>query len=260
MDQSPGSGNDVSRWKWIGMGFFGAAGIALIAALVMLLTNGLPEPTVSREEDVAADPAAETDRQADLQARQQVVREVVSTLDRETLIGNSPTRGAADAEVVLFEFSDFQCPYCARGTEEVDRFLAEHEEDVLFVYKHLPLIRIHPEAVPAAKAAWAAGQQGQFWPYHDALFSNQERLGDTLYVELAETLGLDQEQFERDRNSPEAEAAIARDLALADELQINSTPTFIMGDILIPGAVPAEFFAEALERIQTYNEAQSSAQ
>jgi len=258
MDQPSGSDKDVSRWKWLGIGFFGAAGVGLVVALALLMSNGLSEPAPPTADRVAADSAPNPDRQADLQARQQVVRQVVNTLDRNILVGDSPTRGPEDATVILFEFSDFQCPYCAQAAQEIEQFLADHGEEVLFVYKHLPLMSIHPEAVPAAKAAWAAAQQGQFWPYHDALFANQERLGETLYVELAETLGLDLDQFDRDRNSSEAQAAIARDLALADELQLRSTPTFILGDILIPGVVPAEFFAEGLQRIQAHNDSQSS--
>ena len=74
-------------------------------------------------------------------------------------------------------------------------FMAEHEDDVLYVYKHLPLTQIHPEAIPSARASWAAQQQGQFWPYHDALFANQARLGSELYPEIAQDLGLDMDQF-----------------------------------------------------------------
>jgi protein-disulfide isomerase len=156
----------------------------------------------------------------------------------------------ADADIVLLEFSDFQCPYCAQATTEVDAFVDDHEADVLYVYKNLPLTSIHPEALPAALAAWAAGQQDQFWPFHDALFANQGQLGEELYIQTAQELGLDVDQFNRDRASEAAKAAIAQDLALAAEFQLSSTPTFIMDELLIPGAVPADFFAEALVRLQ----------
>ena len=93
-------------------------------------------------------------------------------------------------------------------------------------------------------------QQGQFWEFHQALFANQADLGEELYVQIATDLGLDLEQFNRDRASDEAKAALARDLALVQEFQLRSTPTFIMADLLIPGAVPSEFFEEALTRLQ----------
>jgi protein-disulfide isomerase len=237
------------HWSlWLGVGVFGVAGVALIVSLFSLFREAAPPTQADNAAETA--PTEVSDQPADLQAHQQWVSEAVADLGRDVLIGDSPTLGNPEAEIVLLEFSDFECPYCAQAPEQVKAFLADHDEDVLFVFKHLPLTNIHAQALPAALAAWAAGQQGQFWPYHDALFMRQNELGDELYVSLAEELGLDMEQFERDRTSDTAKAAIARDLALANELKLNSTPTFIMGNMLIPGVVPAEFLAEALARLQ----------
>lgn len=248
------------RWA---AGGVGAIAVLLVAAIVVVVGNSsAPEPEPPAEPPTANTPTSEAPAPAapadDLRARQQQVSAVLQDLDREVLIGGSPTRGNPDASVVLMEFSDFQCSFCARAVPEVKSFVDGNEADVLFVYKHLPLMQIHPEAVPAALASWAAQQQGEFWAYHDALFANQDRLGEDLYVELADTLGLDVEQFNRDRASTDAQAAIARDLALAAELQLNSTPTFLMGDLLIPGAVPADFFAEALARLQAFQQRDST--
>ena len=91
-------------------------------------------------------------------------------MDREQLIGDSSTKGPQDAEIVLLKFSDFQCPYCAVASADMKTFTDNHPDDVLYVYKQLPLESIHPEAMPSAKAAWAAGQQDQFWLFHDGLF------------------------------------------------------------------------------------------
>lgn len=230
---------------WLGIGFFGVVGLALAISLISFLGE---DSVVAPEVEVPTPTVAQAP--SNLQEHQQLVSEVVADLDREVLIGDSPTLGNPDAEIVLLEFSDFQCPYCARAKEQVETFVAENEDDVLLVFKNLPLVRIHPEAVPSALAAWAAGQQGQFWAYHDALFENQESLSEDFYVNVAEDLNLDIDQFNRDRASEEGKAAIARDLALANEFQLNSTPSFIMDELLIPGAVPAEFFDEALSRLQ----------
>ncbi len=166
-------------------------------------------------------------QQAEAQeAQDAVAREVLK--DPSGAIGESPTKGAEDRNIVLFEFSDFQCPYCAAALEALDPFMERHGDEVTLVYKHLPLTQIHPEALPSAKASWAAQQQGQFWPYHDALFAAQDRLGEDLYVEIAEDLDLDMEQFNRDRNSAAAEQAIADDMALVQRIGVNSTPTFFM--------------------------------
>jgi protein-disulfide isomerase len=137
-------------------------------------------------------------------------------------------------------------------------FVEKHEGDILYVYKHFPLTQIHAEAMPAAKASWAAGQQGQFWLYHYGLFANQDRLGDEFYRELAESMQLDLEQFNRDRHSPEAEAAVQADLELAQELKLTGTPSFIMNDLLIPGGAPPQLFEEIFQQINQFLESQSS--
>lgn len=129
-------------------------------------------------------------------------------------------------------------------------FIRRHNGDMLYIYKHFPLDAIHAEATPAAKAAWAAGQQGQFWLYHDGLFAHQERLGEDLYLELATAIGLDLERFNQDRRSPEAEAAIQRDVALAQRLELQSTPTFLMNDLLIPGTITPELMETLFQDIQ----------
>jgi protein-disulfide isomerase len=183
------------------------------------------------------------------EAHQAVVTDVITSTDRASLIGSSATKGNPNAPIVLFKFSDFECPYCAVAAGHMKEFVGNHENDILYVYKHFPLTQIHPEAMPSAKAAWAAGQQEQFWLYHDGLFVNQNRLGEDLYVELAEAMGLDLEQFNRDRASAEAEAAIQQDLALAEQLRLQGTPSFIMNDLLIPGGAPPQLFEEIFTQI-----------
>jgi protein-disulfide isomerase len=216
-------------WLWLCLG---AVGIGLLMPLALLIPRqGSTSPPESRE------------------AHQALVTEVIGSMDRQTLLADSPTKGNPNAEVVLFKFSDFQCPYCAVAAGHMKDFVGNHEEDVLYVYKHFPLTQIHPEAVPAAQAAWAAGQQGQFWLYHDGLYVNQNRLGDDLYIELAAAMNLDVDQFNRDRTSSAAEAAIQQDLALAQQLQLQGTPSFVMNDLLIPGGAPPQLFEEIFNQI-----------
>ncbi|MEO0868646.1 MAG: thioredoxin domain-containing protein [Cyanobacteria bacterium J06642_11] len=188
--------------------------------------------------------------EADWRARQQEINQVLASMDRASFIGASPTKGNPNAEVVVVKFSDFECPFCAVAAGHMKEFVEERGEEVLYVYKHLPLKTIHPEAEPAAKAAWAAAQQDQFWLYHNGLFANQNRLGDDLYTELAEQIGLDVAQFERDRNSDDAQAVVDADLALASQLQLQGTPSFLMGGLLIPPGVPPESFGELLDNLK----------
>ncbi|MBD1914944.1 MULTISPECIES: thioredoxin domain-containing protein [Cyanophyceae] len=190
-------------------------------------------------------------------AHQEIVTEVITSSNRASLIGSSPTKGNPNAPIVLFKFSDFQCPYCVVAAGNMNEFVGQHEDEILYVYKHFPLTQIHPEAMPSAKAAWAAGQQGQFWLYHDGLFVNQNRLGEDLYVELAEAMQLNVEQFNRDRTSAEAEAAIEQDLALAEQLQLRGTPSFIMNDLLIPGGAPLQLFEQIFDQINAAIQSQN---
>jgi protein-disulfide isomerase len=156
-------------------------------------------------------------------------------------IGGSPAKGAEGARVTIVEFSDFQCPYCGRVSPTLERLLTEYPEDVRIVYKHLPL-SIHAQALPAAKAAVAAGRQGKFWEMHDLLFQNQTALGDARYVELAKSLGLDAARFEQDYRSPEVAAEVARDMNEARRLGVTGTPGFFVNGRFASGARPYESF------------------
>ena len=194
---------------------------------------------------------------ASREEHQAIVTEVIGSMDRQSLIGTSPTKGNTNAPVILFKFSDFECPYCAVTAIQMKDFVEKHEDDILYVYKHFPLTHIHDEAIPAARASWAAGQQGQFWLYHYGLFANQDRMGESLYLELAESMQLDMEQFNRDRTSPESAAAVQADLELANALKLTGTPSFVMNDLLIPGGAPPQLFEEIFQHINQFLDVQA---
>ncbi len=164
----------------------------------------------------------------------------------KALIGDSPVQGSVDRKIVMVEFSDFQCSYCAAAEKNVKQFLAKHKE-VTLVYKHFPLTQIHPEALPAATAAWAANKQGKFWEYHDALFANQAKLGEIFYLETANNLKLDIKKFTADRKIAEAE--IVKDFQLGRKLGIEGTPTFIINGESISGAATVADFEKVLTQI-----------
>jgi protein-disulfide isomerase len=162
---------------------------------------------------------------AKVEARIKVVQSV--TENPRSLIAQSPKQGSLFSQKTIVEFSDFQCPFCAKAHEELKQF-SKHHPDVQMVYKHLPLTQIHDQAMPAAKAAWAAGKQGKFWEYHDQLFVNQGHLGDPLYETIAQDLNLDLDRFNHDRASKSAIAAIEADLKWADELGATGTPFYVL--------------------------------
>ncbi len=142
-------------------------------------------------------------------------------------------KGNPEATVTLVEYSDFQCPACAAFQPVVEQLLTEYGDQLRFEYKHFPLFNIHPNAREAAVAAEAAGQQGKFYEYHDALFVNQAEwsaaaIPGTLFIKYATDLGLNVDQFKRQLKS-----SILRDKVLAEfnegrELEITGTPTFFL--------------------------------
>ncbi|NJM28247.1 MAG: DsbA family protein [Pseudanabaena sp. RU_4_16] len=182
------------------------------------------------------------------EARSKVFQQL--SAEPRLIIRSSPVTGATSQKIVMAEFSDFQCPFCSKAHTTVKQFMAKHQDKVTLVYKHLPLVEIHTEAMPAALASWAALQQGKFWEYHDALFSNQAQLGEKLYVSQATDLGLDLEKFNKDRQSAAAKAAIDKDIELAKSLGVNSTPTFFMNGVGFSGAVDLSEMEEVLTKVQ----------
>ncbi|MCG9884269.1 MAG: thioredoxin domain-containing protein [Cyanobacteria bacterium] len=169
--------------------------------------------------------------------------------DPKAAIAGSPVTGApVGNSVVLIEFSDFECPFCRRAQGPLKQFAQEYGDRVTFTFKHFPLTNIHDEALPAAYASWAAQQQGKFWEYHDALFENQNRLGEALYTEIAQTLNLDLGRFNRDRQGDAAQKAIQADLDLATTLNLQGTPTFLMNGEPLDGPPSLDAFKGAYER------------
>ncbi|AFY71256.1 DSBA oxidoreductase [Thalassoporum mexicanum PCC 7367] len=173
--------------------------------------------------------------------------------DPEAAIGKAPVIGAENAEVIIIEFSDFQCPFCSRTQPTLKALLAKYPDDVSLAYKHLPLARIHDQAIPAAKASWAAQQQGKFWEYHDALFENQANLSEEYYLALATELELDLDQFNSDRNSEAAETAINTDLAMAEELGATGTPFFVVNGVPVFGALDLADFEQLIAEVRADN-------
>jgi protein-disulfide isomerase len=167
--------------------------------------------------------------------------------DTKSLIGDSPTTGASNRQIVMVAFSDFQCPYCATADKSVKQFMAKHKDKVTLVYKYFPLTQIHPEALPAARAAWAANKQGKFWEYHDALYTNQAKLGEAFYVETATSLKLDLNKFNADRKI--ADNAIVEDFKLGRKLGIDGTPTFIINGEVVTGAASLADLEKALAQV-----------
>ena len=243
-----------ARPRWASWGLVGLLSLAIggcngrvapkgdLEAQVLQIIRDNPEVVIESVQAYQQEKQA-TEEQAQTDAAQKLLS------DRETAIGKSPQSGAEQGEVLLIEFSDFECPFCASAHTVVNEFMKKHGDRVTLVYKHFPLVQIHDQAVPAALASWAAMQQGKFWEYHDALFTNQERLGEELYLEIATNLKLDIEKFQTDIASEAAAKAIQADLQLSGELGLSGTPTFFMNGKKLAGALSLESMEAELENI-----------
>ncbi len=168
-------------------------------------------------------------------------------------IDGSPVKGNADALVTLVEFSDYQCPFCARADATVVQLQKDYGSKLRVVMKQNPL-SFHPRAKPAALAAMAAGEQGKYWEYHAKLFANAKALEDADLERYAQELGLDMNRWKVALTKPEFSATIDRDQSLAGKLGANGTPAFFINGRFLSGAQPIDNFKalidEELEKAQ----------
>ncbi|MEK6271590.1 MAG: Na+/H+ antiporter NhaA [Actinomycetota bacterium] len=136
-------------------------------------------------------------------------------------------RGPEDAPVTVVEYGDFECPYCGRAEPAVRELLADFG-DVRYVWRHLPLSDVHPNAQRAAEAVEAAADQGAFWEMHDALLDHQDDLRPRDLFAYAEQLGLDVERFRDDLQRQRWAPRIEEDVDSADMSGVTGTPTFFI--------------------------------
>ena len=178
----------------------------------------------------------------------------------EDLADQGQSEGPSDAPVTVVEFTDFECPYCARAYSDLKRALGTGEPGVRVVFRNFPLnsdcnpqvrAQVHAHACQAAVAGQCAGAQGRYSDYQALLFQHQDALDAPSLIGYAARLGLDQAEFERCLSSPAAAAAVAEDVAAGAAAGVTSTPTFFINGRRIAGGFqrPEQYrFALAIER------------
>ncbi|WP_202880597.1 Na+/H+ antiporter NhaA [Kribbella amoyensis] len=154
-------------------------------------------------------------------------------------------RGPATATVTLVEYGDFECPYCGRA-EDVVRALLK-DDDLRYVWRHLPLADVHPRAQIAAEFAEAAAAQGSFWEMHDLLLANQDQLQPRDLMRYGEQLGLDMDRVHDEVKHHTAAGRVARDVESADLSGVSGTPTFFVNGQRHYGAYDVETLARAIK-------------
>ncbi|MBI2063112.1 MAG: thioredoxin domain-containing protein [Candidatus Yanofskybacteria bacterium] len=140
--------------------------------------------------------------------------------------------GNKESQITLIEYGDFQCPACGAYFPLVEKLMDEHGDSFKFAYRHFPLQQ-HPNAKPAAYAAEAAGKQGKFWEMFDMIFVHQNDWSgrtdaEDIFLQYAETLGLNIEQFKNDRDSDVVKEDVEKDYDSGVANKVNATPTFFL--------------------------------
>ena len=166
-----------------------------------------------------------------------------------------PWIGAVKPKLTITEFSDYQCPHCQRGHEELRKLIEEMPDAVRLVHVHYPLDAscnpeldrvVHPNACEYARFAHCAQEQGRFWDANDYLFTHGRRRDPITVNELAEAAGLRRDSLANCTNSVATTRAIAHNVAMGRDHHVRGTPTFLIGHEIYPGRIPPEVLIEAL--------------
>ncbi len=167
----------------------------------------------------------------------------------KTEVRFDPARVLGDpkAPVTIVAFSDFQCPYCKKAAETMRLLVAKYNGQVKVAFRDFPMRTIHPRAQPAAEAARCAGDQGKFWEFHDALFSDQAKLDEASLIATAQKLGLDGKLFQSCVSSGKSKAQIDRDVLDGTKAGVTGTPGFFVSGVFVNGSQPQAEFEKIID-------------
>ena len=158
----------------------------------------------------------------------------------------SASRGSSSARVMIVEFCEFQCPYCKRVQPTLRQLEARYGKDVQLIFRHYPLAR-HQNAAKAAEAVECAREQGKFWPLHDRLFEQQDKLAVADLKAQARAAGADGAKFDACLDSGRHAARWKRDLAEAQSYGDPGTPLFFINGRMVSGAQPPAVFIRVID-------------
>ncbi len=164
-------------------------------------------------------------------------------------VGQGASWGPADAKVTIVEFSDFQCPFCEMFYSDTYQLIRKQYGDkIRFVYRQFPIASLHPYALGAALASECALEQGKFWEYHDALFSNQSNLTKEALLKYADQAKVpDTQKFAQCLDSQKYLSKVQADLQEGAGYSVQGTPTFFINGNILVGAQPFANFAAAID-------------
>jgi protein-disulfide isomerase len=149
----------------------------------------------------------------------------------------SPIAGNPKGDVTLVEFFDYRCPYCKQVEPELEKLVAD-DRKLRLVYKEFPVLG--PDSETAAHAALAARQQGKYDVFHRAMMTTPGHFDEAAIYKVAASVGLDVDRLKQDMKSPEIDKELKANLDLGTQLDLSGTPSFIVGDAIVPGAISGD--------------------
>lgn len=243
-----------------------AAALASAALLACAVVGAVGVPAASAQEKL---PTAEIERivRDYLMREPQVIYDAIQELQkrrdaesasrRKALIAErqdeifqnpaDPVGGNANGDVTLVEFFDYHCGYCRSMSPGLLAMIG-HDKNLRFVFKELPVLG--PDSVTAAKAALASTKQGKYAEFHFALMQSKDLSRDAVLA-LAQRIGLDRARLESEMDSDWVQAQLDANLRLAQSLGIDGTPSFVVGDQLVPGAAEISHLAQLVQEQRT---------
>jgi len=248
------------------------------AMMLLLLCFGLSQLGYAQAQNETKDqPQGELSTlRTDIRALQAEQQQIITRLDelKQLLQPRQPTptvtslsvrgetfRGDSGARVAIIEYADFECPYCGEYERKTfPQILSDYiaTGKVKYFYRDLPL-PMHARALPAARAARCAGEQGKFWEMHDSLFAEQNALSAPAVLARAQTLGLDTAKFTECQSSEKFTSDIQKSVSEAQKMGIDGTPTFFLGVVgsdgdvniekRLQGAAPFDVFKSEIDAV-----------
>jgi protein-disulfide isomerase len=223
---------------------------APLAALEEKKVIDIVHDYLTKNPEILVEMTTELDkRQQAEQAEQQ--QKVIS--DNADAIFRSPLAYAAgnpDGDVTVVEFFDYNCGFCRRALPDLVK-LIDNDDKVRVVFKELPIFGEESEG--AAKGAFAAGKQGKYFEMHQKLFSESGKADRDKVLKIAQELGLDVPQLEKDMDSPEVQKALDEAKDLAQKLGLQGTPLYLIGDRIVPGA-PDDLYDQLVAKVSEIRE------
>jgi len=227
---------------------------AAIVATLLLLVMAIEIGTMNTKLEELNNKLGSGDmvKEAGVKEPEQAVRDQpkpAGAVDMKPLVDDDDVKGDPDAPVTIVEWSDFECPFCARFYSQT---LSQIDENyiktgkVKLIFRDFPL-NFHANAQKAAEAAECAGEQDKYWEMHDKLFEDGVKGGVDSYKEFAKGLGLDTTEFDSCLDSGEMADEVAKDMRDGSSNGIKGTPGFLINGKLVSGAQPYAVFKQAID-------------